>query len=130
MGSCFSLISLSFLSFFSNANGGASSLSSVFSDKNFLFAASGLTSLLLLQEYFNRKNGAQAQDEEQIKENEEGNSNYRRADYEIDSRKDLLQTIQRDGDDCFKLKLVQIIKLNHDSYFYKFDFPNKNQELG
>lgn len=38
----------------------------------------------------------------------------------------MIKLIEKDENDCFKLKISKIEKINHDSYLYQLEFPNKD----
>ena len=117
MGICYSFLASVFtdLTLGTIGNGQEThSLSRILTEKNWIFAAGGITTLLLIKQYFNKIYSHKAGD----LESEEGNDGYKRENYEPDTVNGLLQTIERDEDDCFKLKLAKKIKLTHDTYEY------------
>ena len=55
---------------------------------------------------------------------------YRIEDYKADKENGALQNSPKDEDGWIKLKLVKRTKVTHDTYYFRFEFPNKDMEFG
>jgi len=109
-----------------------------FTHWSWVWAFGCLLTVVLVRQWI-RNEGAKKLDIDVLGELRKRDNAYRVEEYEADVKNGALQTLPKDADDCISLKLSKKTKVNHDTYYFRynnffyvfrFEFPKNEMELG